>query len=116
MSANPIQLSEPNHNANVPIRPPMDFQTRGLRWNSMLRHLMNHLVTGIAVLSTVLVIVPLVAILAYLIYKGASSLNWAFFTHNPVPVGEQELGKCHGIDQDLSGSPSEKRRSVQKSF
>jgi phosphate transport system permease protein len=31
----------------------------------------NHLVTGLAVLSTVLVIVPLVAILVYLIYKGA---------------------------------------------
>jgi phosphate transport system permease protein len=36
----------------------------------------NHLVTGLAMLSTVLVIAPLVAILVYLIYKGASSLNW----------------------------------------
>jgi phosphate transport system permease protein len=97
MSANPIQLSEPNHNANVPIRPPMDFQTRGLRWNSMLRHLMNHLVTGIAVLSTVLVIVPLVAILAYLIYKGASSLNMDFFTHIPAPVGEPGGGMANSM-------------------
>ena len=35
---------------------------------------MNILVTGLAILSTVLVITPLVAILGYLIYKGASSL------------------------------------------
>ncbi len=31
-------------------------------------------------LSTVLVVAPLVAIFAYLVYKGASSLNLAFFT------------------------------------
>jgi hypothetical protein len=40
------------------------------------------LVTGLAVLSTVLVIAPLVAILVYLIYMGASSLNLAFFTQD----------------------------------
>ena len=45
------------------------------------------LATSLAVLSTVLVVVPLVAIFAYLIYKGASSLNISFFTQIPKPEG-----------------------------
>ena len=61
------------------------------------RMLTNHLVTGLAVLSTIIVLVPLVAILGYLIYKGASSLNWAFFTHVPVPVGEKGGGVANAI-------------------
>jgi phosphate transport system permease protein len=36
----------------------------------------------------VLVVAPLVAIFVYLVYKGASSLNLAFFTEIPKPVGE----------------------------
>ena len=45
----------------------------------------------------VLVIAPLVAILVYLIYKGASSLNLAFFTHVPAPVGEPGGGMANAI-------------------
>jgi len=55
------------------------------------------MVTGLAVLSTVLVIAPLVAILAYLIYMGASSLNLAFFTHIPAPVGQPGGGMSNAI-------------------
>ena len=65
--------------------------------NTLRRQAMNHLVTGLSVLSTVLVIAPLVAILVYLIYKGASSLNLAFFTHIPAPVGEQGGGMANSI-------------------
>jgi len=43
--------------------------------NTLRRQGMNHLVTVLSVLSTILVLAPLVAILVYLIYKGASSLN-----------------------------------------
>ena len=57
----------------------------------------NHVVTGLAVLSTAVVLVPLVAILFYLIYKGASSLNFAFFTHEPVPVGQRGGGMGNAI-------------------
>ena len=42
--------------------------------------------TTLAVISTILVVAPLVAIFAYLIFKGASSLNLAFFTQAPKPV------------------------------
>jgi phosphate transport system permease protein len=43
------------------------------------------------------VLVPLVAILVYLLYKGFSSLNLAFFTHVPAPVGEEGGGMANAI-------------------
>ena len=52
---------------------------------------------ALAILSTVIVIAPLIAILGYLIYKGASSLNLAFFTHIPAPVGEPGGGMANAI-------------------
>ena len=48
-------------------------------------------------LPRLLVIVPLVAIFVYLVYKGASSLNLDFFTKNPVPVGESGGGMANAI-------------------
>ena len=78
-------------------RPPMNLKSKRMRLNSVRRYFVNHLVTGLAVLSTVLVIAPLVAILAYLVYKGASSLNLAFFTHIPAPVGEPGGGMANAI-------------------
>jgi phosphate transport system permease protein len=65
--------------------------------NRKFRWLANHLATGLAVLSTILVIAPLVAIFADLVYKGASSLNWNFFTKLPVPVGELGGGMANAI-------------------
>ena len=61
------------------------------------RTLTNHLVTGLAVLSTAVVLLPLIAILGYLIFKGASSLNLAFFTKVPAPVGETGGGMANAI-------------------
>ncbi len=48
-------------------------------------------------LATVLVVAPLVAIFVYLVYKGASSLNLAFFTQIPKPVGEVGGGMANAI-------------------
>jgi len=53
--------------------------------------------TGLAILSTVLVIVPLIAIFIYLIIKGASSLSVHFFTQIPKPVGEEGGGMANAI-------------------
>jgi phosphate transport system permease protein len=64
---------------------------------TLRRSVTNHLVTVVAIISTVLVLVPLIAILGYLFYKGASSLNLAFFTHVPVPVGETGGGMANAI-------------------
>jgi phosphate transport system permease protein len=61
------------------------------------RSMTNHVVTGVAIVSTILVLVPLVAIFGYLLYKGASSLNLAFFTHVPMPVGEPGGGMANAI-------------------
>ncbi len=78
-------------------RPPMDFSTRRMRMNNVGRKITNHLVTGLAVLATALVILPLVAILVYLLYKGASSLNLNFFLKSPAPVGETGGGMANAI-------------------
>lgn len=65
--------------------------------NSTFRMLTDHLATSLAVLSTILVIAPLIAIFVYLLYKGASSLNLAFFTQIPKPVGEEGGGMANAI-------------------
>ncbi len=53
--------------------------------------------TVLAIVEHDLVIAPLLAILGYLIYKGASSLNLAFFTQIPKPVGEEGGGMANSI-------------------
>ena len=62
-----------------------------------IRTLSDGAATGLAVLATVLVVAPLVAIFAYLVYKGASSLSWAFFVEKPKPVGEIGGGMANAI-------------------
>ncbi len=76
---------------------PINFNTKAMRFNRVTRTATNHFVTALAILSTVLVIAPLVAILVYLVYKGASSLNLAFFTQIPKPVGEEGGGMANSI-------------------
>ena len=76
---------------------PMNFRSKSMRLNTARRTATNYFVSGLAILATVLVIAPLVAILFYLIYKGASSLNLAFFTHIPAPVGESGGGMANSI-------------------
>jgi phosphate transport system permease protein len=62
-----------------------------------MRAMMDHAATGLAVLSTLLVVAPLVAIFVYLVYKGASSLNLPFFTEIPKPEGETGGGMANAI-------------------
>jgi phosphate transport system permease protein len=62
-----------------------------------MRVVVNHLATAAAVGSTILVMAPLIAIFAYLLFKGASSLNLAFFTQIPKPVGESGGGMANSI-------------------
>jgi phosphate transport system permease protein len=64
---------------------------------SLQRSATNLFATGLSVVATVVVLVPLVAILGYLLYKGFSSLNWAFFTKPPAPVGEEGGGMANAI-------------------
>ena len=49
---------------------------------------MNILMIGLTGLCTLMTGAILFFILGYLVSRGASSLNWAFFTKLPAPVGE----------------------------
>jgi phosphate transport system permease protein len=58
---------------------------------------MNRLMTGAAVGAVILVLAPLGAIFGYLVYKGIGSINWAFLTQTPKPVGEAGGGMANAI-------------------
>jgi phosphate transport system permease protein len=75
----------------------MDFQTKSMRLNHHVRTATNYFISGLSILATIVVIIPLIAILFYLVYKGASSLNLAFFTKAPAPVGEEGGGMANAI-------------------
>ena len=68
----------------------MSFRTR---WRKFLNVVMLSL-TGVCALPTVSV---LFFILGYLLWYGGKSLNWAFFTHLPTPVGETGGGMANAI-------------------
>src|SRR6266567_2964278 len=53
--------------------------------------------TGVAVMTVVIVLAPLVAIFGYLVYRGMGSINWAFLTQTPKPVGEAGGGMANAI-------------------
>ena len=57
----------------------------------------DQLATGLAWLAAVVVLIPLVAIFGYLVYRGIGSLNLDFFTQNPKPVGESGGGMANAI-------------------
>jgi phosphate transport system permease protein len=67
------------------------------KMRAQVRSVVDKAATFLAVLSTILVILPLVAIFIYLIIKGASSLNLDFFTKIPAPVGETGGGMANAI-------------------
>jgi phosphate transport system permease protein len=64
-----------------------------LIWRKSLNVVMLAL-TGVAAFGVVLV---LFMILGYLVWNGGKSLNWAFFTQLPKPVGETGGGMANAI-------------------
>lgn len=64
---------------------------------SLRRRVTDHAMTGVAMLTVVLVLAPLVAIFGYLMYRGIGSINWAFLTQTPKPVGEAGGGMANAI-------------------
>jgi phosphate transport system permease protein len=75
----------------------MKARAQEKRLHNSIRTFTDHLATGLAILATILVVTPLIAIFGYLIFKGASSLNLAFFTQIPKPVGEVGGGMANAI-------------------
>lgn len=64
---------------------------------SLWRRIKDRMMTAVAVLTVILVLLPLGAIFAYLIYKGIGSINLAFLTETPKPVGEVGGGMANAI-------------------
>ena len=64
---------------------------------SLRRRLVNRAVMAATGVAALLVLVPLFLILGFLGAKGIGSVNWAFLTHTPVPVGELGGGMANAI-------------------
>ena len=74
---------------DVGARPP----ARGL----VRRRAASYVMVALTCIAAALAIVPLVAILGYLIKQGASALSLDFFTSMPKPVGEPGGGMANAI-------------------
>lgn len=61
------------------------------------RKLLSALFVGFCALSVLIALVPLALILFFVITEGIQSLNWAFFTNMPKPVGETGGGMANAI-------------------
>src|SRR6202051_892344 len=64
---------------------------------SLPRRLTDHAMTSVAALPVPVVLLPLFAIFTYLIYRGIGSINLAFLTQTPKPVGEPGGGMANAI-------------------
>jgi phosphate transport system permease protein len=80
-------MPESNNAATLHTVPPI----------ALRRRITDHVMTGAAVLTVILVLAPLFAIFAYLVYRGVGSINWAFLTQTPKPVGEAGGGMANAI-------------------
>ena len=67
--------------------------TSRLRWRKLLSGFMLTM-TGVCAFISV---AALFFILGYLVYHGGKSINWAFFTKLPTPVGETGGGMANAI-------------------
>jgi phosphate transport system permease protein len=76
-----------NSNSTAAVLPPISWHRRA----------MDHLMTGLSFLTVIIVLAPLFAIFAYLLYKGVGSINVAFLTQTPKPVGEPGGGMANAI-------------------
>jgi phosphate transport system permease protein len=64
---------------------------------SLSRRIVNYAAMASAGVAALLVLVPLFLILGFLVTKGIGSVNWAFLTQTPKPVGEAGGGMANGI-------------------
>ena len=65
--------------------------------NHQWRQIKNAFASSVFFLSAVLVVSPLALVFYYLLKNGASSVNWAFFTRLPTPVGVAGGGMANAI-------------------
>ena len=67
------------------------------RRTSARRRVSNVIMKVLTYAAAAVVTIPLIAILVYLIVKGAGALSPQFFTHMPQPPGEAGGGMANGI-------------------
>ncbi len=67
------------------------------RYLNLRRQAIDYFVTFVAAGLSTIVIGTLIAILAYLVLKGAGALNWSFLTQTPKPVGEAGGGMANAV-------------------
>jgi phosphate transport system permease protein len=63
----------------------------------LVRRIKNNVMMGLTVTATLLTLLPLFLVLGFLLVKGAASVNLAFFTHLPTPVGVTGGGMANAI-------------------
>jgi phosphate transport system permease protein len=73
-------------------------QTRSLYGR---RKLTNIATLALTAIMTLVAIIPLFWIVGYVIFQGSQSLNLAFFTKTPLPVGMEGGGVLHAIEGTL---------------
>jgi len=61
------------------------------------RIIVNNVMLGLTGVCTIITVSSLFLILAYLVYHGASALDWNFFTKLPLPPGEVGGGMANAI-------------------
>lgn len=81
----------PDRSANLAL------ETSAIPRIGAYRRSVDFLVTLAAGSAVVLVLLPLGAVFGYLVYKGLGSINWAFLTQIPKPVGEPGGGMANAI-------------------
>ena len=59
---------------------------------------------SVAIVATLLAVIPLVSVLTYVAARGIAQLDWSFLTELPKPVGETG----GGVAQRLRGGTSPK--------
>src|SRR5690242_16245976 len=61
------------------------------------RKIVSNVMQILCGLAVILALIPLAMIFFYVLEQGATSLNWAFFTQMPKPVGEPGGGMANAI-------------------
>jgi phosphate transport system permease protein len=68
-----------------------------MTWGTRRRKFLSSLFVAFCAASVLLALVPLAFVLFFVVSQGIQSLNVAFFTHMPVPTGEQGGGMLNSI-------------------
>jgi phosphate transport system permease protein len=62
-----------------------------------VRKMISKVIVILCAAAVLLALIPLAFVLFYVVSQGLTSLNWAFFTHMPTPVGEPGGGMANAI-------------------